>query len=316
MVEQKKEAPLGTSNSSLAVIAKKFKYGQAEIDLVKQTIAVGATDTEMALFLTICKNKNLDPFSNQIYFIKRRSWNDYKKAYDEKVTIQTGIDGYRSIAERTGNYAGSDDPIFEFGTDGKPTFAKVTVYKMVQGQRVGFTASARWKEYVPNEKMAFMWNKMPTLMLGKVAEALALRKAFPNDLSGIYTKEEMDQANGEVMKAKVEQDNLPDPAPVNPDGTNYGEDINKIVPGTPPVKAVVTPEKAAEIMGGEVVPPTGRNLIGTDYARAKSWIEEAKTTAELIEVINDINIIKKSLPIVDVAKLRTDAKVKAEKLKQ
>jgi hypothetical protein len=81
---------------------------------------------------------------------------------------------------------------------------------MVEGTRVPFTASARWKEYVQEKDEyedsrktgkkvpAAMWAKMPYLMLGKVAEALALRKAFPNDLSGIYTHEEMQQADIQV----------------------------------------------------------------------------------------------------------------------
>ena len=71
----------------------------------------------------------------------------------------------------------------------------MTVYKIVGGQRCGFTATARWDQYFPGEKQGFMWKKMPHLMLGKCAEALAIRKAFPAELSGLYTQEEMQQAS-------------------------------------------------------------------------------------------------------------------------
>ena len=80
----------------------------------------------------------------------------------------------------------------------------VTVYRMVSGQRVAFSASARWAEYAPQGSQGFMWQKMPFLMLGKVAEALALRKAFPLDLSGLYTQEEMAQADNVIQHVDVE----------------------------------------------------------------------------------------------------------------
>ena len=154
----------------------------AQVDLIKSQIAVGATDDELKLFLHVADKSGLDALSKQIYFIKRGG----------KMTIQTAIDGFRSIADRTGQYCSSDDPIFE-EKDGKLTKATVTVGKRVQGVEGKFTATARWDEYYP-DKNPFMWDKMPYTMLGKCAEALALRKAFPAQLSGLYTGDEMDQA--------------------------------------------------------------------------------------------------------------------------
>ena len=111
-----------------------------------------------------------------------------------------GIDGLRAVAERTGAYAGNDDPVFD--DEAKPTKATVNVYKIVQGLRVAFTATARWDQYVATYKSKTtgkieptpLWGKMPHLMLGKCAEALALRKAFPAMMSGLYVAEEMQQA--------------------------------------------------------------------------------------------------------------------------
>jgi hypothetical protein len=82
-----------------------------------------------------------------------------------------------------------------------PAKATVTVYKAVAGQRCPFTATARWDEYYPGGKKGSQWHKMPYLMLGKCAEALALRKAFPKLLSGMYVAEEMDQAQAEAAPA-------------------------------------------------------------------------------------------------------------------
>ena len=143
------------------------------------------------LYSRICAETQLNPFRKQIHFIRRG--NSY--------TIQVGIDGYRSIADRTGLYAGSDDYVFDYlNGDGsinkEPVKATSIVYKLVGGVRCAFSASARMSEYKPNDvKMQFMWNKMSHLMLGKCAESLALRKAFPNELSGTYTDEEMQQAD-------------------------------------------------------------------------------------------------------------------------
>ena len=158
----------------------------AQVDLIKSQIAKGATDDELKLFLHVADKSGLDPLSRQIYFIKRSG----------KMTIQTGIDGFRAVADRTGQYVGSSDPVFEENGE-IPSKATVTVNKVVGGIVGNFTATARWEEYYPGKSQGFMWNKMPHTMLGKCAEALALRKAFPAQLSGLYTDHEMDQANND-----------------------------------------------------------------------------------------------------------------------
>jgi phage recombination protein Bet len=184
------------------------EWTDEQVALVKATICKGATDDELKLFRYQCNRTGLDPFSRQIFWVTR--W-DAKNSKNIG-TIQTGIDGYRVIADRTGKYAGSDEPRFdEFLTEyehmqterGNPQTATVTVYKMVGGIRCPFTASCRWEEYYPGDKQGFMWKKMPYLMLAKVAEALALRKAFPQDISGLYIKEEMEQAYSEDTKSSV-----------------------------------------------------------------------------------------------------------------
>jgi len=169
----------------------------AQVELIKSQIAVGATDDELKLFLYVADKSGLDPLTKQIYFIKRGG----------KMTIQTAIDGFRAIADRTGQYSSSDEPIFE-EIGNNPVKATVTVGKIVQGVVGKFTASARWSEYYPEKGNTFMWDKMPNTMLGKCAEALALRKAFPAQLSGLYTGDEMDQAGKEGIPNQGRKSNL------------------------------------------------------------------------------------------------------------
>ena len=179
-------------------------YTKDQIDLIKKTVAVGATDDELKMFIAVCQKAGLDPFARQVHFIKRGG----------KATIQTGIDWFRAIAERTGQYAGNDEYLYngnlteyECLKDGlkTPTTAKAVVRKIVQGSACEFSAVASWIEYCPQGGEAFMWKKMPYLMLGKCAEALALRKPFPNDMSGLYTNDEMDQADRPDVKKLSEK---------------------------------------------------------------------------------------------------------------
>lgn len=163
-----------------------------------------ATAAELALLAEQAIRTGLDPMSRQIYGIYR--WN--KRTRDEEMTIQVGIDGLRIIAERTGKYVGQDGPFWrDDETDWTdvwfkstpPTAAKVIVRKAAGGQVAETPAVAMRSEYMPTTKDGLpsgLWRDKPALMLAKCAEALALRKAFPQDMSGLYTDDEMARADG------------------------------------------------------------------------------------------------------------------------
>jgi phage recombination protein Bet len=156
-----------------------------QLDLIKKTVANGATTPELQLYLHDCARQGVHPLDRLLHFTKRGG----------KYTPVTSIDLMRIRAAETGDYAGSDDPVFT-GRRGEEDFAAyVVVWRLVQGQRCAFTATARWSEYYPGEAAGTMWRKMPHTMLGKCAEALALRKGFPRQLAGLYASEEMDQAD-------------------------------------------------------------------------------------------------------------------------
>ncbi len=176
-------------------------FNARQIDLIRTQIAPGCSPDELALFLEVCRSTGLNPLMRQIYAIKRKSGDD------SRMTIQTGIDGYRLLAARTGALAGIDDAEFDTETGEHPATARVTVYRLVAGQRMPFSATARWREYAAlgrDGKPVALWAKMPWLMLGKCAEALALRRAFPAELSGVYTAEEMEQADNSAPTRYVE----------------------------------------------------------------------------------------------------------------
>lgn len=168
--------------------------------LIKSQICKDATDDELKLFLYVAKRTGLDPFARQIYAVKRKN-----SRGELQMTVQTSIDGFRLTAFRTDCYAGRDEAIFEYDDKGAPKKVKVTVYKLVQGIRCAFTATALWSEYYPGEVQGFMWKKLPETMLEKCCEAKALRMAFPAELSGIYSKEEMDQADATQARVAPSQ---------------------------------------------------------------------------------------------------------------
>lgn len=179
-------------------IAVSEGFTPEQVDLIKKTIFKNSTDDEMRLFLYIAKRSGLDPFARQIYAVKRK---DHRTG-EWSMTVQTGIDGFRLTASRTGAYAGRDEGVFEYNSQKLLVKAKVTIYKLVQGMKCGFTATALWDEYYPGDgKMGFMWKKLPETMLEKCCEAKALRMAFPAELSGIYGSEEMQQADKNLIVA-------------------------------------------------------------------------------------------------------------------
>jgi len=170
----------------------------------------------IAKFMHICERTGLDPLARQIYCIGRFGSDGLEWS------VQTGIDGFRVIAERSRQYAGQDEaewltesgewvPAFVKQLHGDhPLAARVKVYRHDWDRPM--VGIATWDEYAQtkrNGELTSMWKDRGPGQLAKCAEALALRKAFPQDLSGLYTDDEMqsqsfdDTGDGEPVAPKV-----------------------------------------------------------------------------------------------------------------
>lgn len=176
----------------------RLEFSEEQRRLIRDSFASGASDAEFEVLIEIARARRLDPLLRQIHFVSR--W-DGEKARSVWAA-QVSIDGLRAIAERTGLYAGQDEPEFVHNPDNTLKLCKVRVWRRDWPRpSVGV---AYWAEYVQTvrdrqtgkARPTAMWGRMPHVMLAKCAESVALRRAFPEDMSGLYTGEEMGNAPG------------------------------------------------------------------------------------------------------------------------
>lgn len=183
-------------------------YDQQKIDLIKRTICKDATDDEAQLFIQTCKRAGLDPFLRQIHFIK----------IEGKVISHVGVDGFRLIADRTGRYAPGKETEFTYDKQGDLHSAKAYVKKKTpDGVWHEVSAIAFFNEWV---RVSPTWNSKRHIMLSKCAEMLALRKAFPAELSGLHVQSE--DIPQEASKEKIQHQAIEVPAKLSQ------EDLEKL----------------------------------------------------------------------------------------
>ena len=182
-----------------------LRFSQDQLALLKTTIAKGTDDNQFALFCEVAQRTGLNPFAKQIYAVIRNTKDGDK--WVKTMTIQTGVDGYRLIAQRTGEYAGQRGPQW-CGEDAAwrdvwlaktpPSAARVGVFRTGFVEPVwGVATLSSYQQTDKEGKPSGLWRSMPDVMIAKCAEVLALRKAFPQELSGLYADEEMSQADND-----------------------------------------------------------------------------------------------------------------------
>ncbi|MER5546512.1 phage recombination protein Bet [Streptomyces sp. NPDC001233] len=222
-----------------------------------------ASRPQLAMFFHHCVRSGLDPFARQIYMIGRKNRGPDREDNPVNWTIQTGIDGFRTIAhraaERTGERISYEDTVY-YDPDGgahdvwlaavPPAAVKVTVLRGTSR----FPLIARWSEFAPmvfdakqgTYVLAKMWRQMPAHMLRKCAEAGALRMAAPQDLSGVYVEEEMAQADAEVVAGQAEEAAQRLRAAAGLESDEDGQSLDQPAAETVPPKKQTTPRKRAQ----------------------------------------------------------------------
>ena len=270
------------------MVSGDFSLNSEMVALIKDSIAKEATDTELGLFIQQCNRTQLDPFAKQIYLVAR--WDS--KLGREVRTTQVSIDGMRLVAQRSKEYAGQT-PTLWCGEDGRwvdvwlskshPSAAKVGVYR--EGFAEPLWAVATWDQYSVwiskkggEKSLSPFWSKMPSLMLGKCAEALALRKSFPMELSGLYIPEEMGEDQGPKRRAKRSA-----PAPALSGET--------VVRSAPVIEVEYTSEddlNAIEERIQELAPPQKSELAHRWKDTSIPPVSSGKLTPQDVQNINEL----------------------------
>lgn len=194
-----------TAPASLAT-AHRLAFSPAQERIIRRSFLSGATEEEAGVLLEVARLRGLNPITRQIHFVKRSTWNAETRQREDVWAFQVSIDGLRAIAERTGMLEGSDEPETTADADGQPLISRVRVWR--SDRKRPSIGVARFSEYAQTTKdgaLTKMWREKPFLMLEKCAEALALRKAFPEELSSFVEAAEMESATPSDEPAKVAQ---------------------------------------------------------------------------------------------------------------
>lgn len=216
----------------------------------------GATELEAQVLMEIARARRLNPLLRQIHFVKRwdsERWDAVNRKRGCYVwSAQVAIDGLRALAERSGTYDGQDEPDYIYDEEGKLELVKVRIYR--KGISRPFVGIAHWREFVQYAKKGeewvvnSFWKRMPHVMLSKCAEALGIRKGFPDDTSGLYIPEEMGSEESVLLQQGPAEETTPAPAT----GSNQQTGPAKLPEGKSKLERDLEASLAARAKGAKV----------------------------------------------------------------
>lgn len=239
---------------------------------IRERLCPNATDSELALCVELCNRQHLNPFAQEVFLVKYGS---------APASIITAYQVFNSRANRQPNYGGIDSGVVVL-RDGEVVKKKGSaVYKVIGEQLIGGWAEVAFTD---GKKPAYVelaltdystgkssWAKMPGVMIEKCAKAGAWRLAYPDELRGMYTGEEMDQ--------KVERDMRADSQTVE------AESVEPVVDHLQPVRDLFKPFMAATALDSAGAMAAICAAVGCTSGsmhdmtlmqarRAASWMEE------------------------------------------
>lgn len=296
----------GAARGKVEILVPLETYSRAQLDIIKATILPPrATDFELAQAIQVIGALQANPYARQVYFIRRKG----------KLIPQCGIDFYVTIAQRTGDYAGCDEPVWDppLGAAAHPAHCKVTARQKSGGAAVGVVL---WKEYAPANwerrapadgdregdeqgDVGFLWRKMPYAQLEKCARAKALRILFGADaFGGVYVDAELASARAEELDASVPAPPRGEPAPATVPA-----------PALPPAPEVPAVPALPERAGGPdldhvvldfqnaIAQAQNRAEAGLVLARMKAAKAQGQLTPRAVRDLNDrLHARAKALP--------------------
>lgn len=178
----------------------------AQWHTLSKSLFPGAKQESVLLAIDYCRARNLDPLKKPAHIVPMDVYNSQTGQYEKRDVILPGIYELRTTAQRTGEYLGHTKPeygdVIEHKGVHAPEWCSVTVYRWNEAaqMRAEYPVTVYFAEvcaekfdkqsrtHVPNAR----WSKAPRQMLTKCTEAAALREAFPDELGGELSAEEMD----------------------------------------------------------------------------------------------------------------------------
>ncbi len=289
-------------STELAIMLDKRGIDEELWTAIKSCVYPGSSDESAVMAYDYCKARKLDILKRPCYIVPMNVKDAKTGRYGWRDVIMPGISEHRITANRTGEYAGQDPPVFgemvEVNIGGEkhtvPEWSTVTVYRMINGERVSCSHTEYFEEAcgtTKDGKLNAMWKRRKRGQLAKCAEAGALRKAFPEELGGIITADEsqteMRNVTPEMKRISSQTkpeplSTLPNPAdaspPQEPKPEPSPEPANQPAPAKPKPSKPNSVTRKVQVKEVKSVQGTGKN--GKPYTLTKAMLDIGQTQVE------------------------------------